>query len=246
MALRSPGLQPRPQFLSQRSWPSSSTFADPDATRGRFGPASCLRTVRHLAAWTLARGGAHVTDPGNLAAVTVPPGRARVGWEPSLVERLRIPGSRAPDDRRLGLAVIHPLATARRAHRRSGFCPATTVPVLPRPGVWSGPGRPTTLGRLAGMLDVFTGPLAPSVAAPGPARSTIPYRGLRRAKVVTNLGGGGDRHHDRNGWGWIRAGSAGARPRRRRRQGGGDVGGRHRAAVFGVRCAASDLGTWPR
>jgi glycerol kinase len=154
-------------------------MADPDRSRAAAGELA-FGTVDTWLAWTLSGGAAHVTDPGN-AAVTgllAPDGS---GWDPAVLEALRIPPEVLPAI--VDSAVVVASATALPgAPPIGGLAGDQQASLLGQGCVVAGAAK-LTLGT-GGMLDVCTGTTAPSAAARGPA-GTIPIVAWRRAGVTT-------------------------------------------------------------
>jgi len=154
-------------------------MADPDRSRAAAGELA-FGTVDTWLAWTLSRGGAHVTDPGN-AAVTgllAPDGS---GWDPAVLEALRIPPEVLP-------AIVDSAGVVANADALPGAPPIgglagdQQASLLGQGCVVPGATK-LTLGT-GGMLDVCTGSNPPAAAARGPA-GTIPIVAWRRAGVTT-------------------------------------------------------------
>jgi glycerol kinase len=154
-------------------------MADPDRSRAGAGELA-FGTVDTWLAWTLSGGAAHVTDPGN-AAVTgllAPDGS---GWDPGVLEALRIPAEVLP-------AIVDSAGVVAEA---------TALPGSPPIGGLAGDQQASLLGQgcvvagaakltlgTGGMLDVCTGASPPAAAARGP-NGTIPIVAWRRAGVTT-------------------------------------------------------------
>jgi glycerol kinase len=154
-------------------------MADPDRSRAAAGELA-FGTVDTWLVWTLSGGGAHVTDPGN-AAVTgllAPDGS---GWDPAVLEALRIPPEVLP-------AIVDSAGVV---------AAATALPGAPPIGGLAGDQQASLLGQgcvvpgatkltlgTGGMLDVCTGSTPPAVAKRG-AAGTIPIVAWRRAGVTT-------------------------------------------------------------
>jgi len=154
-------------------------LADPDRSRAAAGELA-FGTVDTWLAWTLSGGAAHVTDPGN-AAVTGLLAADGKGWDPAVLEALRIPPEVLP-------AIVDSAGVV--AH-------ATALPGAPPIGGLAGDQQASLLGQgcvvagaakltlgTGGMLDVCTGSVPPVAAARGPA-GTIPIVAWRRAGVTT-------------------------------------------------------------
>jgi glycerol kinase len=154
-------------------------MADPDRSRSAAGELA-FGTVDTWLAWTLSGGAAHVTDPGN-AAVTGLVALDGSGWDPSVLEALRIPPEVLP-------AIVDSAGVV---------ASATALPGAPPIGGLAGDQQASLLGQgcviagaakltlgTGGMLDVCTGASAPVAAARGPA-GTIPIVAWRRAGVTT-------------------------------------------------------------
>ena len=154
-------------------------MADPDRSRAAAGELA-FGTVDTWLAWTLSRGRAHVTDPGN-AAVTgllAPDGS---GWDTTMLEALRIPSEVLP-------AIVDSAGVVADASALSGAPPIgglagdQQASLLGQGCVVPGATK-LTLGT-GGMLDVCTGSSPPAAAARGP-EGTIPIVAWRRAGVTT-------------------------------------------------------------
>ena len=143
-------------------------LADPDRSRAAAGELA-FGTVDTWLAWTLSGGAVHVTDPGN-AAVTglLAPGGS--GWDPAVLEALRIPPEVLP-------AIVDSAGVV---------AGATTLPGAPPIGGLAGDQQASLLGQgcvvagaakltlgTGGMLDVCTG-VTPPAAAARDAAGTIP------------------------------------------------------------------------
>jgi glycerol kinase len=154
-------------------------MADPDRSRAAAGELA-FGTVDTWLAWTLSGGGAHVTDPGN-AAVTgllAPDGS---GWDPAVLEALRIPPEVLPTI--VDSAGVVAAATALPGAPPIGGLAGDQQASLLGPGCVVPGATKLTLGT-GGMLDVCTGSSPPAAAVRGPA-GTIPIVAWRRAGVTT-------------------------------------------------------------
>jgi glycerol kinase len=154
-------------------------LADPDRRRAEAGELA-FGTVDTWLAWTLSGGTAHVTDPGN-AGVTALVSLDAEGWDPTVLEALRIPPAVLP-------AIVD----------SSGICgEARALPGAPFIAGLAGDQQAALLGQgcvrpgeakltlgTGGMLDVCTGAERPRWPGRGPA-GTIPIAAWRRAGVMT-------------------------------------------------------------
>jgi glycerol kinase len=185
MALQAQGLHLAPN-ASATKLAFLLDLADPDRTRSAAGELA-FGTVDTWLAWALSGGAVHVTDPGNAGVTGLVAGDGS-GWDPAVLETLRIPLSVLP-------AIVDSAGVVG---------PATTLPGAPPIGGLAGDQQASLLGQgcvvpgaakltlgTGGMLDVCTGrlhlasdPQNPAVAARGPA-GTIPIVAWRRAGVTT-------------------------------------------------------------
>ena len=154
-------------------------LADPDRRRAEAGELA-FGTVDTWLAWTLSGGTVHATDPGN-AGVTALVSLDAQGWDPTVLEALRIPA-----------AVLPPIVDS------SGICgEALALPGAPPIAGLAGDQQASLLGQgcvrpgatkltlgTGGMLDVCTGAERPPWPGRGPA-GTIPIAAWRRAGVMT-------------------------------------------------------------
>jgi glycerol kinase len=154
-------------------------LADPDRSRSAAGQLA-FGTIDTWLAWKLSEGAVHVTDPGNAAVTGLVAGDGS-GWDPVVLEKLRIP-----------LEVLPTIADS------SGVVgAASALPGSPPIGGLAGDQQASLLGQgcvgpgaakltlgTGGMLDACTGPVAPAAAARG-AAGTIPIVAWRRAGVTT-------------------------------------------------------------
>ena len=154
-------------------------LADPDRRRAEAGELA-FGTVDTWLAWTLSGGTVHATDPGN-AGVTALVSLDAQGWDPTVLEALRIPA-----------AVLPPIVDS------SGICgEARALPGAPPIAGLAGDQQASLLGQgcvrpgatkltlgTGGMLDVCTGAERPPWPGRGPA-GTIPIAAWRRAGVMT-------------------------------------------------------------
>jgi glycerol kinase len=154
-------------------------MADPDRSRSRAGELA-FGTVDTWLAWTLSDGAAHVTDPGNAAVTGLLAGDGS-GWDPVVLEALRIPPEVLP-------AIVDSAGVV---------APAAALPGAPPIGGLAGDQQASLLGQgcvvpgaakltfgTGGMLDICTGATPPAAAARGP-NGTIPIVAWRRAGVTT-------------------------------------------------------------
>ena len=154
-------------------------LADADRSRSTAGELA-FGTVDTWLAWTLSGGSVHVTDPGN-AAVTGLLAPDGWGWDPVVLEALRIPPEVLP-------AIVDSAGVAGEARALPGAPPIgglagdQQASLLGQGCVVPGATK-LTLGT-GGMLDVCTGPTRPAAAARG-ASGTIPIVAWRRAGVTT-------------------------------------------------------------
>jgi glycerol kinase len=153
-------------------------LADTDRRRSTAGELA-FGTVDTWLAWTLSGGAVHVTDPGN-AAVTGLLAADGSGWDPTVLEALRIPPEVLP-------AIVDSAGVVGDARALPGAPPIgglagdQQASLLGQGCVVPGAAK-LTLGT-GGMLDVCTGPTRPP-AARGEA-GTIPIVAWRRAGVTT-------------------------------------------------------------
>ena len=153
--------------------------ADPDRSRAEAGELA-FGTVDTWLAWTLSGGTVHATDPGN-AGVTGMVALNPLGWDPVVLEALRIPS-----------AVLPPIVDS------SGICgEALALPGAPPIAGLAGDQQASLLGQgcvrageakltlgTGGMLDICTGTQGPRWAGRGPA-GTIPIAAWRRSGIMT-------------------------------------------------------------
>jgi glycerol kinase len=154
-------------------------LADPDRSRASAGELA-FGTVDTWLAWTLSGGTVHVTDPGNAAVTGLLAGDGS-GWDPVVLEALRIPPEVLP-------AIVDSSGVVGAASALPGSPPIgglagdQQASLLGQGCVVPGAAK-LTLGT-GGMLDVCTGAAPPAAAARGP-NGTIPIVAWRRAGVTT-------------------------------------------------------------
>jgi glycerol kinase len=178
MALQAQGLHLAPN-ASATKLAFLLDLADPDRTRSGAGELA-FGTVDTWLAWTLSGGAVHVTDPGN-AAVTGLFARDGSGWDPTVLEALRIPPEVLPaivDS----AGVVGEAASLPGAPPLGGLAGDQQASLLGQGCVTPGAAK-LTLGT-GGMLDVCTGPVPPVAATRG-QNGTIPIVAWRRAGVTT-------------------------------------------------------------
>jgi glycerol kinase len=178
MALQAQGLHLAPN-ASATKLAFLLDLADPDRTRSAAGELA-FGTVDTWLAWTLSGGAAHVTDPGNAAVTGLLTGDGS-GWDAAVLEALRIPPSVLPAITD-SAGVVGPATTLPGAPPIGGLAGDQQASLLGQGCVVPGAAK-LTLGT-GGMLDVCRGPVAPALAARGPA-GTIPIVAWRRAGVTT-------------------------------------------------------------
>ncbi|MGO9027169.1 MAG: FGGY family carbohydrate kinase [Acidimicrobiales bacterium] len=154
-------------------------LADPDRRRAEAGELA-FGTVDTWVAWTLTGGRLHVTDASNAAVTGLVHGNAS-GWDPAILEALRIPESILPaivDSTGL-LGTADALPGAPPIGGMAGDQQASLVGQgCTRPGL-----AKATFGT-GGMLDQCVGLDRPAFAARGDG-GTIPIVAWRRAGVLT-------------------------------------------------------------
>jgi len=174
LALRQQGLRFAPNE-SATKLAMLLDLADPDRSRDL-----CFGTVDSWVAWTLSEGALHVTDQSN-AGVTGLLLRDGSGWDPAVLEALRIPahvlpeivdssGALGPAGALPGAPVICGMAGDQQASLVGQGC---TLPGLAK----------ATFGT-GGMLDVCVGPTRPSFERRGGA-GTFPIAAWRRSGRTT-------------------------------------------------------------
>ena len=174
LALRQQGLRFAPNE-SATKLAMLLDLADPDRARDL-----CFGTVDSWVAWTLSEGALHVTDQSN-AGVTGLLLRDGSGWDPAVLEALRIPahvlpeivdssGALGPAGALPGAPVICGMAGDQQASLVGQGC---TLPGLAK----------ATFGT-GGMLDVCVGPTRPSFERRGGA-GTFPIAAWRRSGRTT-------------------------------------------------------------
>ena len=154
-------------------------LADPDRRRSAAGELA-FGTVDTWLAWTLSGGAVHVTDPGNAAVTGLLAGDGS-GWDPAVLEALRIPPEVLPAIVDSAGVVGEARAAAGGApDRRAGRRPAG---VAPRAGLRGARRHQADAGdgRHARRLHR---PHPPGRRRPGPS-GTIPIVAWRRAGVTT-------------------------------------------------------------
>lgn len=152
---------------------------DPDRRRAEAGELA-FGTVDTWVAWILSEGALHVTDATNAGVTGLVTGDLG-GWNPAVLEALRIPDALLPtivDSSGLlgpatALAGAPPIAGMAGDQQASLVGQGCTVPGLAK----------ATFGT-GGMLDQCTGPERPGQAARGPA-GTFPIAAWRRAGATT-------------------------------------------------------------
>jgi glycerol kinase len=150
-------------------------LADPDRTRDL-----CFGTVDTWLVWTLSEGRAHVTDPSN-AAVTGLLRSDASGWDPAVLERLRIPPSVLPD-------IVESSGVGIEASALTGGPPIAGIAgdqqasLLGQACVRRGDAK-ITFGT-GGMLDVNLGEDRPGFDRLGPG-GTFPIVAWRRSGATT-------------------------------------------------------------
>lgn len=143
-----------------------------DAARNRD---LCVGTVDSWIAWHLSGGSAHVTDLTN-AALTGLLDRDATGWDPALLEKLRIPAATLP-------ALVDSSGPVGEARALEGAPPICGIAgdqqasLVGQGCVRPGPAK-ITFGT-GGMLDLVTGPERPVAAARSEA-GTFPIVAWRR------------------------------------------------------------------
>jgi len=153
--------------------------ADPDRTRAERGELA-FGTVDTWVAWTLSGGALHVTDASNAGVTGLIHGDGS-GWDPKVLEVLRIPeallptivdssGAVGPAGLLPGRPVIAGLAGDQQASLIGQGC--------------TRPGQAKATFGTGGMLDQCLGRQRPPQAARGPA-GTIPIVAWRRRGEVT-------------------------------------------------------------
>ncbi len=151
-------------------------LADPDRSRSAAGELA-FGTVDTWLVWTLSRGDVHVTDPGN-AAVTGLLAADGSGWDPAVLEALRIPAEVLP-------AIVDSAGVVGAAGALPGAPPIgglagdQQASLLGQGCVVPGSAK-LTLGT-GGMLDVCVGPSAPKAAARGSTARFRSWPGAGRA-----------------------------------------------------------------
>ena len=153
--------------------------ADPDRARAERGELA-FGTVDTWVAWTLSGGRLPVTDSSNAGVTGLLRGDGS-GWDPRVLEALRIPASMLP-------TIVDSTGIVGEA---------SALPGAPPIGGMAGDQQASLIGQgctrpglakatfgTGGMLDQCVGPTRPVQAARGPA-GTIPIIGWRRAGAVT-------------------------------------------------------------
>jgi glycerol kinase len=174
LALQAQGLRLSPSSSATKLAYLLDTY-DPDRTRDL-----CFGTVDTWVAWTLSSGTLHVTDLSN-AGVTGLMRMDGAGWDPAVLDALRIPPSVMPQ-------IVDSAAVVGEARALPG-----TPPVAGMAGDQQASliGQGCTRAGLAkmtfgtgGMLDLCLGPDRPAFEQRGP-HGTFPIVGWRRQGRVT-------------------------------------------------------------
>jgi len=149
--------------------------ADPGRTRDL-----CVGTVDSWLVWRLTEGTHHVTDVGNAAVTGMLHGDAS-GWNPRVLELLRIPADALPvlvdSSGPVGAATVLPGAPP-----ISGIAGDQQASLIGQACVRPGMAK-ITFGT-GGMLDVWLGPDRPTFSERGPG-GTFPIVTARRAGVIS-------------------------------------------------------------
>ncbi|MHB1710510.1 MAG: FGGY family carbohydrate kinase [Acidimicrobiales bacterium] len=154
-------------------------MADPDRSRSERGELA-FGTVDTWVTWTLSGGRLHVTDASNAGVTGLVLGDSS-GWDPAVLDELRIPSSLLP-------AIVDSTGVVGEAAALAGGPPIAGIAGDQQASlVGQGCTRPglakATFGT-GGMLDQCVGPTRPPFSSRGHA-GTIPVVAWRRAAEVT-------------------------------------------------------------
>jgi glycerol kinase len=154
-------------------------LADPDRSRAEAGELA-FGTVETWLGWCLTEGALHATEPGN-AGVTGLLRSDASGWDPQILEALRIPEAVLPAIADSS-SVLGPASALPGAPPLAGLAGDQQASLLGQGCVTPGAAK-LTLGT-GGMLDLCTGAVRPDFARQGPA-GTIPVVAWRRGGKLT-------------------------------------------------------------